>query len=111
MVFPLSMLTMSVLGFSINGFAKNIAQDIALDAARYAALADQDASSASMRAYRGLGSLLGGIFEPDVRVTRDDSGQNCSYVVNVTIQPVILGIFSSIAPIRESARAVCELQG
>lgn len=102
---------MSVLGLSINGFAKNIAQDISVDAARYAALADQDASAASLRAYRGLGSLLGSIYQPNVQVSRQSSGETCSYIATVTIKPLVLGFFSYIAPIKESARAVCELQG
>ncbi len=101
---------MSVLGLSINGFAKNIAQDIAVDTARYAALADQDASAAATRAYRGLGSLWGSIYQPDVQVSRQSSGETCSYLATVTIKPLVLGVFSNIAPIRESARAVCELQ-
>jgi hypothetical protein len=108
---PMVLLTLSVIGIAMNGFAKNIAQDIAVDTARYAALADQDSSTASARAIRGLGLALGRIFEPSVRVGLEESSSKCSFIATVTIKPVGLGFLSNFATIRESARAVCELQG
>jgi hypothetical protein len=105
------LLTISVIGIAINGFAKNIAQDIAVDTARYAALADQDAVTATDRAQKRLGAVLAGTFSPNVVVVRADSGESCSYEVQVTLRPMALGLISGISQIRETARAVCEIQG
>jgi hypothetical protein len=107
---PLVLMTLSVLSISLNGFAKNVAQDIAVDAARYASLADQGASSASNRAYTGLGLLLVQGFAPEVQVTRALTGSECKYSVQVTLKPLALGLLSGIPPIEESASAVCEIQ-
>lgn len=107
---PLVLLTLTVIGVAINGFAKNVAQDIAVETARYAALADQDAASATGRGSAGLGLILGRIFDPGVVVTRGVSNSVCVYEVTVTLKPLALGFLSGISPISESARAFCELQ-
>jgi hypothetical protein len=108
---PLFLLTLSVIAIAINGFAKNIAQDVAVDTARFAALADQNAQLATERSYRSLGVVLVRVFNPLVLVSREDSSSRCAYEVSVTLKPLVLGFFSNISPIRESASAVCELQG
>jgi hypothetical protein len=108
---PMVLLTLSVIGIAINGFAKNVALDIAVDTARFAALADQDAVTASDRALKHLRAVLAGSFSPNVVVSRADSSESCSYEVQVTLHPLTLGFMSGILPIRETARAVCELQG
>jgi hypothetical protein len=107
---PLVLMTLSVLSISLNGFAKNVARDIAVDTARYASLADQGASSAISRAHKGLGLLLVQGFRPDVQVTRSLSGSECKYSVQVTVKPLALGLLSGLPPIEESASAICELQ-
>lgn len=107
---PLVLMTLSVLSISLNGFAKNVAQDIAVDTARYAALADQGASSAMTRASRGLSLLLIEGFAPVVQVSRSASDSQCKYAVKVTLKPLAMGLLSGIPPIEESASAVCELQ-
>lgn len=107
---PLVLMTLSVLCISLNGFAKNVAQDIAVDAARYASLADQGASSAMNRAYKGLGLVLVQGFAPDVQVTRALTGSDCKYSVQVKLRPLALGLLSGIPPIDESASAACEIQ-
>ena len=105
------LLTLSVIGISINGFAKNIAQDIAVDTARFAALADQDSTTATERALTRLRAVLSGAFSPGAVVNRNISSEGCTYEVTVTLRPVAIGLLVVVRPIRESARAICELQG
>jgi hypothetical protein len=108
---PMVLLTLSVIGISINGFAKNIAQDIAVDTARFAALADQDSTAATARAMSRLRAVLSGIFAPSAVVNRTTSSEACTYEVTVTLRPLAIGLLTVVSPIRETARAVCELQG
>lgn len=107
---PLLVLTMSVLGISVNGYAKNIAQDIAIETSRYAALADQDASTAKSRAQKLLGIGVGSVFQPRVEVVKNVSSDGCSFHVEVTMVAMPLGVLSGISWIRETANATCELQ-
>lgn len=110
MAVPLVLMTLSVLSISLNGFAKNVAQDIAVDAARYASLADQGASRATTRALEGLGLLLVEGFAPEVQVARALTGSECKYSVQVTLKPLAFGLLSGISPMKQSASAACELQ-
>jgi hypothetical protein len=107
---PILLLTLSVIGLALNGFVKNIAQDLAVDTARFAALADQDSSLANERAMSGLGLILPKSFVLEVLVRRLASSATCAYEAQITLKPISVGFLSGIAPIKESARAVCELQ-
>jgi hypothetical protein len=104
------LLTLSVVGVAFNGFAKNIAQDVAVDTARFAALADQNSLLASERANRLLGRTLNSAFAATVQVSQSKSTGRCTYEVNVTLKPLAIGFLSGISTIKESALAVCELQ-
>jgi hypothetical protein len=108
---PMVFLTLSVIGISMNGFAKNIAQDVAVDTARFAALADQDSTTATERALSRLRAVLSGTFSPSAVVNRVISSEGCAYEVKVTLRPLAIGLLTVGGPIRETARAVCELQG
>lgn len=108
---PMMLLTLSVIGISINGFAKNIAQDIAVDTARFAALADQDSTTATERALTRLRAVLSGAFSPSAVVNRSVSRDVCTYQVTVTLRPLAIGFLTIVRPIRETALAICELQG
>ena len=108
--FPLVILTISVIGIAMNGFGKNLAQDLAVDTARFAALADQDASLAAARAYRGAGLVIARAFEPSILVTRHVEGGQCSIGAIVTLKPLALGFLTNLTQIKETALAVCELQ-
>lgn len=110
MSIPMLLLTLSVIGLALNGFVKNIAQDTAVDTARFAALADQDSSMAEARAMTGLGLILPKAFASEVLVRRLALGASCAYEAQITLKPIAMGFLSGIAPIKESARAVCELQ-
>lgn len=110
MSIPMLLLTLSVIGLALNGFVKNIAQDVAVDTARFAALADQDSSLAKARAMTGLGLILPKSFVSEVLVRRLASSATCAYEVQITLKPIVVGFLSGVSPIKESARAVCELQ-
>ena len=105
------LIALSVIGLTVNGFARNIAQDVAVDTARYAALADQDSSLARDRAVRGLSLILPRSWAADVQVLRLSSSSSCVYEALVTVRPLAIGFILGFGQIRESARAVCELQG
>ena len=107
---PILLLTMSVIGISVNGYAKNIAQDIAIDTSRYAALADQDESTATSRAQKKLGIGMGSIFQPRVEVVKRVTSDGCSFQAEVIMAAIPLGFVSRASLIRESAYASCELQ-
>lgn len=107
---PLTLLALSVIGLAFNGFAKNIAQDVAAEAARFAALADQDSTAAKDRAMRAMGLTLPVSWLPEVQVRRLSSGLACVYEAQVTVKPLAIGFLTGLTQIRESARAVCELQ-
>lgn len=108
---PMLLIALSVIGLTVNGFARNIAQDVAVDTARYAALADQDSSLARDRAVRGLSLILPRSWAADVQVLRLSSSSSCVYEALVTVRPLAIGFILGFGQIRESARAVCELQG
>ena len=108
---PMLLMSLTVVGLAINGFAKNIDQDVAVEAARFAALADQGAPAARERALQSLSRVLPKSWAPDVQVIRRSPTATCSYEATVTLKPLAIGFLVGIGTIRESAHAVCELQG
>jgi uncharacterized membrane-anchored protein len=106
----LLLMTFSVIGVSMNGYAKNIAQDVAIDAARYAALADQGAQPAAERANRTLSLAIGSAFRPQVDVLKILSPGGCSFQATVSMVGLPLGVDSRVFSIKETASAICELQ-
>lgn len=107
---PMLMVALSVIGLTFNGFARNIARDVAVETARYAALADQDYTLARDRALKGLALILPRSWAPDVQVLRMSTSSICVYEAKVSIRPLAIGFLLGIAPIKESASAICELQ-
>lgn len=105
------LVTFSVIGLTFNGYAKNIAQDVAAETARYAALADEGMTSAKDRAIQGLNRMLPRSWKPDIQVTRVTSGATCLFQAEVTVKPLSFGLLLGVGTIKESARAACELQG
>ena len=108
---PMLLVTLSVIGFTFNGYAKNIAQDVAAETARYAALADEGVTSAKVRAVQGLSRMLPRSWEPGIQVTRVTSGATCLFQAEVTVKPLSFGLLLGVGTLPESARAACELQG
>ena len=107
---PILLVTFSVIGLTFNGYAKNIAQDVAAETARFAALADQGATAAKDRAVQGLSRMLPRSWALDVKVARVSSSSTCLFQADVTVKPLSLGLVLGVGAIRESAHAYCELQ-
>lgn len=106
---PLLLLSMSTIGITFNGFAKNIAQDVAIDAARYGALADQTVDDAESRAYASLGGVLGKRFFVEVSAIRNVNAASCYVQVSITLAPVRIGLLKSLTEIKEMGFATCEI--
>lgn len=104
------MLAFGVIAFSINGYATNIAQDVAIESAHYAALADVDLVDARAQASRNLEIALGGVFESTVSVDKTQTQNGCRTVATVTLSTLVLGLLGSSVSIKEVASAICELQ-
>lgn len=107
---PLLMLSLGVVTFALNGYAANIGQDVAIDAAHFAALADVDLSVAQQRAEENLTTALGDVFKSSVIVLKQHTEDGCRAESKVTISAVILGLLGRVVDIEEDASAVCELQ-
>lgn len=107
---PLLLLTVSIMGVAINGFARNVAQDIAIDSARFGALADQNASAARVRAQGLLAGPLLRLFRSDVSATSTSSSAGCRVQVSVSIKTIGFGLLSEALLVEEKASAPCEIQ-
>jgi len=107
---PLVLLSLSVIGISLNGYASNIAQDVAIEAARYASLADTTQLESQKRALDELHVSLGFEFEPVVTISKRVELGVCSNFVSVRLQAIRLGLLPSSFELEESASAVCEIQ-
>lgn len=104
------MLSLGVVTFSINGYAANIAQDVAIESAHLAALADVDLSEARLTAAQNLTEALGGVFKGTVTVDIGQTAEGCRAAAVVTVSTVVLGLLGKSVDIKEVASAVCELQ-
>lgn len=105
---PLMLLTLSVMGLAINTYASNIAQDIAIEAARYGSLADSSLGEAQALALENLKAALGSNVAVEVAISR--SAQPCATEVRIHLQPIALGLLPSNLGIEEEAVEICELQ-
>lgn len=104
------MLSLGVVAFSINGYAANIAQDVAIEAAHLAALADVDLNEARLESTHDLADALGGVFTSSVTLDKGQTAAGCRAVAEVTVSTVVLGLLGKSVDIKEVASAVCELQ-
>lgn len=97
------------MGITLNGFAKNIAQDVAIDAARYGALADQSVEEAQQRAYGAIQGILGKNFSARVLASKSITATNCYVEVSVSLTTIPIGFFKSASEIHEVGFATCEI--
>ena len=104
------MLSLGVVTFSLNGYASNIAQDVAIEAAHLAALADIEISEAQLEAERTLGAALGGVFNSSVVIEKVQTSNGCRAKASVSITTVVFGLLGKSVPIDRQASAICELQ-
>ncbi len=107
---PLVLLTLTNLGIILNGFAVNVAESVAVDTARFAALADQDLESAKSRGLAVLDAQLTALFRPQVELAKLEETGNCEVEVTVTMETVPFGLLSSISEESQKASAICETQ-
>ncbi|MFM6965823.1 MAG: hypothetical protein ACKOWI_00340 [Rhodoluna sp.] len=107
---PLLMMSLAVIGVCVNGYASNVAQDVAIESAHHAALADVDLSEASAVAAENLKSALGGLFLGTVEVNKGITNQGCHAQSSVRIRTIPLGFLSSAIQIERKSSAICELQ-
>lgn len=105
------LLALNTLGVAVNGYATNIAQDVAISTARFASLADSSLPESKAYSLQLLNSALGSLFRPEVSVFQTDASGLCESESKVTLHPVALGLLSSGLEIEETAHVVCELQG
>lgn len=106
---PLLFLSISTIGISLNGFAKNIAQDVAIDAARYGALADQTVEDAEAHAYEAIDGVVGNNFSSNVVASRISTGSSCYVAVSVSLSTIPIGFLRTPSEIQEMGFATCEL--
>ena len=104
------MLSLGVVTFALNGYAANIAQDVAIESAHLAALADIDLSVAKQRAAENLSTALGNVFKSSVTVDKRQTEAGCRASATVKVSTLILGLIGRAVDIEETASAVCELQ-
>ena len=108
---PMLLVELAIIAIAINGYTKNIAQDIAIEASQFAALADQSAETARANAIQELRDNLGSVFQATVSVARVNSASGeCLAESSVLIQPVGLGIFGALGRLQLSGVSVCEVQ-
>jgi hypothetical protein len=105
---PLVLMAVSILGVAVNSYGANIAQDVAVEAARFASLADTTTAEAELRAIDQLKSALGDSVDVEVSVSR--LPKPCESLATVRLQSIPLGIIGSGLKIEESAIEICELQ-
>lgn len=105
---PLFLLALSVMGVAINVYATNLAQDVAIEAARYGSLADASLADAQAVAVESLRNALGPQVNAEVVASRSDAP--CATEVTIRLRVVPLGLLSEGLGIEERAIAICELQ-
>jgi hypothetical protein len=101
-------MALSILGVAVNSYGANIAQDVAVEAARYASLADTTPSEAELRAIEQLKSALGESVDAEVIVSR--LSKPCENLATVRLRSIPLGLIGNAIRIEESAIEICELQ-
>ena len=105
---PLVLMALSILGVAVNSYGANIAQDVAVEAARYASLADTTPSEAELRAIDQLKYALGESVDAEVVISR--LSKPCESLATVRLRSIPLGLIGGAIKIEESAIEICELQ-
>lgn len=109
--FPLMLLTMTTIAFSLTGFCKLIAQDVAIDSSRFGALADQGPQSAELRASETLRRTgIGSLFLASVTASTIELSNTCYVRVEIRMSSVPIGLIKNFTEVKEAANAICEIQ-
>lgn len=110
MTVPLLCLSISTWGVTLNGFAKNIAQDIAIDSARYGALADSTLQEAESHARDEIAAVVGKRFSSNVAANKISKDSSCFVSVTVNLSTIPIGFLKTVSEIKETGYAACELE-
>ena len=107
---PLVFLALSVLGVALFGLVRNVMFDSAIEGARFAALADQNARAGCLRAQELFTKTLGSALKPTFRCEQALMGSRS--VIFVSIEAAIpgLGFLPSSYRFRAVGHATSELQ-
>ena len=106
---PLLLLSVTIIGVTFNGLAKTVAQDVAIDSARFGALADQNASAALDHAKSVLSGPILRVFRAEVSASRSSSSTNCIVQVLVRFKTIGFGFISEALRVEEKGNAICEI--
>ena len=87
---PLVLLALSVLGVALFGLVRNVMFDSAVEGARFAALADQNARAGCLRAQELFAKALGSALKPIVQCEQAWLGSRS--VIFVSIEAAIPGL-------------------
>ncbi len=105
------MMAFSVISLALVGYVTNVATDVAVDAANYAALADQDPSAARDRAIERLGTGLMSANLSTVEVGYIGGAEGCEVRSKVTVTVPRFGFIGGFSVVQEIGHAFCENQG
>jgi hypothetical protein len=107
---PLLALTLSVIGLGLYGYCRNVSYDIAIESARWAALADQPVSAGCELAKLELGSTLAASLSSQVRCEETITASGRMLAIAITIDFPQLGFVSAVGPIKAVGHAFAEVQ-
>ena len=107
---PLLALTLSVIGLSLFSYCRNVSYDIAIESARWAALADQPVSAGCERAQLELASTLAASISSQVRCDEKITSGGRMLAVEITVEFPKLGLVSAADPIKAVGHAFAEIQ-
>ena len=104
------LLALSVMGIALNGLVRNVMFDSAIEGARFAALADQNASAGCARAQLLFAKALGTAITPTVRCDQAEVGSRA--VILVSLEAVLpgLGFLPNNFRFKAVGHATAELQ-
>lgn len=107
---PLLALTLSVIGLGLFSYCRNVSYDIAIESARWAALADQPVSAGCERARLELASTFAASLSSQVRCEENLTSAGRMLAVEITVQFPQLGLVSAVGSIKAVGHAFAEIQ-
>ena len=107
---PLLALTLSVIGLGLFSYCRNVTYDIAIESARWAALADQPVSAGCERAKLELAQTLAASLSSQVRCDEKVTSGGRMLAVEITVEIPKLGLVSAVGPIKAVGHAFAEIQ-
>lgn len=106
---PMLLISVSAITFCLGSFAQVVVRDAAIEGARFAALADQDAAAGCSRARQQVLSALGAVSAKFECRSLTDSTAGLQ-IIEVIMPIRMLGIITTSVQLRGVGRAPIELQ-